>query len=323
VEILQELKLPSSPRLLQSFENGADSAVYQLDSKTALVFSVDFFTPVVNDPYTFGQIAVANALSDIYVTGAKPILALNLIAFPKKGVSKEILKEILKGGASKLNEAGVLLGGGHSIDDPEPKYGIAVVGIADPEKLISNRSASKGDLLYLTKPLGTGILITAYKGKLFDEESPVYFKMVKVMTELNDKIADVLIECEIKTATDITGFGLVGHALEMAFASKKTLIIHAGRVPFLEEAREFLSMGIIPEGDYENLNFCKKFTEVHPDVSEDDFILLVDAQTSGGFLIAVPEEKKELFEKKGSERGIFAKLIGKVEEGCPQVKILP
>lgn len=216
--------------------------------------------------------------------------------------------------------------GGHSIDDPEPKYGLAVVGTANPKKIITNKNAQEGDLLYLSKPLGLGILITAYKGKLFDKNSELYKEMIKTMTELNNKIAEILVELDIKAATDITGFGLLGHALEMAMASKKSLIIYFHKVPFFKEAKEFIEMGIIPEGDYYNLNFCKKQVKIHPGVSENELILLCDAQTSGGFLIAVPPEKKEIFEKKVEDAKINVSLIGRIEKPkntCPTVEIFP
>lgn len=323
MEILKELEVPTHPDLLQGFEEGADAAIYRLTSEIALVFSVDFFTPVVDDPFVFGQIAVANSLSDLYVSGAKPLLALNLISFPKKGFSKETLKEILKGGYSKIKEAGALLVGGHSVDDPEPKYGLAVIGIAHPNKIITNKGAKAGDLLYLTKPLGLGILLTAYKAKLIKTQSEVYQQMISIMTELNNRVSEVMLELELKGATDITGFGLLGHALEMALASKKTILLYASKVPYFKEAKEFIKMGIIPEGDYYNLNFCKKLLKINPQVSEEDLFILADAQTSGGFLISVPQEKKILFEEKAKEKGLFIKLVGEVKEGEPYIEILP
>lgn len=327
MEILRDLEIPSHPDLLQSFEYGADAAIYKLDDRRALVFTADFFTPVVDDPYIFGQIAAVNALSDIYICGGKPVLALNLICFPRKNLPMEVLKEILKGGLSKIREAGALLVGGHSIDDQEPKYGLAVLGIADPNHIISNKNAKPGDLLYLTKPIGTGILITAYKGRLFRESSEIYLKMIKSMTRLIDQEAEIMLELEINAATDITGFGLLGHALEMATASKQDLVIHASKVPIFEEAKDFISMGIIPEGDYHNLNFCKKFIKIAPQVPEDMLILLCDAQTSGGVLLSVPKEKKEEFERRMLEKGLdLIEPIGEVkslEGSCPTVFLLP
>lgn len=326
MEVLKNLEIPSHSNLIQSFEYGADAGIYKLNDNTALIFSADFFTPVVDDPYTFGQIAVANSLSDIYVCGGKPLLALNLICFPKKGIPREVLEEILKGGLSKMKEAEVLLVGGHSVDDPEPKYGLAVVGITHPEKIITNKNAKAGDLLYISKPIGLGILITAYKGNLFDKETSIYNKMINTMTQLNNKLAEIMIEIELKCATDITGFGLIGHALEMAIASRKNLIIYTHKVPYFKEAKEFIQMGIIPEGDYQNLNFCKKNIKIHPQVSEENLILLCDAQTSGGFLVSVPPEKREIFEKKAKEKNIPIYLIGEIknsEDECPTVEILP
>lgn len=324
MEILKELPLPQHPDLLQSFEYGADSAIFRLTPDIALVFSADFLTPVVDDPFVFGQIAVANSLSDIYATGARPLLALNLISFPKKGISKEVLKKILEGGLSKLKEAETLLVGGHSVDDPQPKYGLAVVGIVPPEKIITNKEAQTGDLLYLSKPLGIGILTTAFKAKLFDEKSPIYHKMVQIMTQLNRTTSELLVELGLKCATDITGFGLIGHALEMAQASQKKLVLYTHKVPFLKEAYQFAEMGIIPEGDYENLNFCKSVVQFHPKVGETERLLLVDAQTSGGLLFTCPKEKKKLLEEKAFEKGLYSLYqIGEVLEGEPVVEILP
>lgn len=323
-EILKDLPLPEHPDLLQSFENGADAAIFRLTSELALVFSADFFTPVVDDPFVFGQIAVANSLSDIYVTGAKPLLALNLISFPKKGLSREILREILKGGLSKIKEAGALLVGGHSVDDPEPKYGLAVIGITHPDKIITAKAVKPGDLLYLTKPLGTGILATAYKGRLFDQKNPIYQKMIKTMIELNKIPSELMVKAGIKGATDITGFGLIGHALEMANASNIKLIFYFHKIPYFKEALEFAKMGVIPEGDYENLNFCEKLVKFDPSLKEEQRILLADAQTSGGFLIACPRDKKEIFEKLAFERGFYSLyLVGEAREGNPSVEVLP
>ena len=279
---------------------------------------------MVDDPFLFGQIAAANSLSDIYVTGAKPLLALNLICFPKKGLPKEILVKILEGGLSKIKEAGALLVGGHSVDDPEPKYGLAVIGIIHPEKIITSKLAKPGDLLYLTKPLGTGILVTAYKGKLFDEKSPLYRKMIETMTELNKIPAEIMLEAGIRAATDITGFGLIGHALEMASASKVKMVFFFRRIPYFKEALEFAKLGIIPEGDYDNLNYCERMVKFDSSLKEPQRLILADAQTSGGFLIACPREKKDLIEKLAFERGFYSLyLVGEVREGEPSVEVLP
>ncbi len=324
MEVLKGLDLPSHPDLIQSFEEGADAGIFKLDEERALVFTADFFTPVVDDPFTFGQIAATNSLSDVYVVGGRPLLCLNLIGFPKKGLPLEMLREILKGGLSKIKEAGALLVGGHSVDDPEPKYGLAVVGLVHPARVITNKEARPGEILYLTKPLGTGILITAYKGGLFKEKDRPYKLMVELMTELNDKACRLMQELGLRCATDITGFGLLGHALEMALASKKRFRIHASKVPVIKEAVKFASMGIIPEGDYANLNFCSSVVKINPEVTELQKILLADAQTSGGFLISVPRELKEKFEEKALELGLFwTKAIGEVVDGEPGIEVLP
>ncbi len=313
MEVLKELELPSHPDLIQSFEEGADAAIYKLNDSQAIVFSLDFFTPIVNDPYVFGQIAAANSLSDIYVVGATPLLCLNIICFPKK-FSLDILKQILKGGLDKVKEAGALLVGGHSVDDEEPKYGLAVVGIVHPEEIISHKNAKEGDLLYLTKPLGTGIFVTALKGKLLDEKSPVYTKVINLMTQLNNKALEVMKRLKLQAATDVTGFGLIGHALDMAMASKKKIIIESSKVPIIEEVLDFVRMGIIPAGDYDNLNFCTKFVKISEKIPDELKILLADAQTSGGFIIAVPPDKKEKFEETAKELGLFVKQFGHVEK---------
>lgn len=267
---------------------------------------------------------MANSLSDIYVVGAKPLLALNLIAFPKKGLSREILKKILEGGLSKIKEASALLVGGHSIDDPEPKYGLAVLGIAHPEKIITTKGARPGDLLYLTKPLGTGILATAFKGGLFSEESPLYKKMVETMCELNKVASEIMVEVGVKAATDITGFGLIGHALEMAEASKSTLVFYFHKIPYFKEALNFIKQGIIPEGDYDNLRFCERLLKISESIKENEKFILADAQTSGGILFACPKEKKALIEELAFKKGFYnLYLVGEVKEGPPSVEILP
>ena len=281
----------------------------------------------MDDPYTFGQIAATNSLADVYVCGAKPLLALNLICFPEKDLPVEVLKNILRGGADKVKEAGALLVGGHSVDDKEPKYGLAVVGIVHPDKVITNSQAKAGEILYLSKPIGTGILATAYKGGLITPDSEVYKKMIEIMTELNDKVLELMQEFGIRAATDITGFGLLGHALEMAVASKKILRIYYHKIPIIKEAEEFVKMGIIPEGDYKNLYYCKKFIRFSSELTEDKLILACDAQTSGGILFSVSPEKSSELEIRAIEKGLYyLKAIGEVlepKEECPTVELYP
>ena len=304
------------------FEGAADAAVYRLGPDKALVCTLDFFTPIVDDPYWFGQIAAANALSDIYTMGGTPLLALNIVCFPKEGLDKDILKEILRGGLEKVQEAGAVLAGGHSLDDQEIKYGLSVVGLVHPERFITNAGARPGDHLYLTKPLGTGIIATAVKGGIADEV--VQKRVMEVMATLNQAASEAMIEVGVHAATDITGFGLLGHALEMAQASGVQLVIEASRVPVIKEALEFVKLGFVPAGDFENKKFCQKVVYVEPGVDPIRLEVLYDAQTSGGLLIAVPPERSKALFEKMLENGVFeAAFIGEAQEGEPRVIVRP
>ncbi len=276
--------------------------------------SVDFFTPIVDNPYDFGQIAVANSLSDIYAAGAKPILALNIVCFPINSLDKSILKEIILGGAEKLKEAGVLMIGGHSVEDPEIKYGIAVTGLVHPERFLTNRNAKVGDLLVLTKPIGTGILSTALKGKLLDSETTKI--LTETMTALNKTASEAMMQIGANACTDITGFGLIGHALEMAKASKVKIKIFKNSVPLLPKVYEFASMGIVPAGGKRNINYCSKSLEIG-NTDPITLDILSDPQTSGGLLISVPNAKANQLVKMLQEKGISsASVVGEViEEG--------
>lgn len=309
---MKNLPIPVDPNLLVGSENWSDAAIYRLKENLALVQSVDFFTPVVNEPYDFGQIAVANALSDIYAVGAKPILALNIVCFPINDMDKWVLKEILRGGADKLNEADALMIGGHSVEDPEIKYGVAVTGVVHPEKFITNRNAQKGDILILTKPIGTGILSTALKGKLLDKETANL--LTQTMTTLNRAASETMMEVGVNSCTDITGFGLLGHCLEMARASKVTIRIWKEKLPLLPKVYEFASIGIVPAGGKRNLNYCSSSV----DTSNTDPVtldILSDPQTSGGLLISVPSEKAETLVSKLKACGVeVAAPIGEVIE---------
>ncbi len=320
-EILQSLPPFEDPNLLVGFEASSDAAIYKLNEETALIVTLDFFTPIVDEPVWFGQIAAANSLSDVYAMGGRPLLALNIVCFPKEE-DPEILKEILRGGAKKVREAGALLVGGHSVDDPEIKYGLSVVGLVHPERYITNAGARPGDVLFLTKPLGTGIIATAVKGGLADKN--VEERAIRVMAALNRAASEAMVEVGAHAATDVTGFGLLGHALEMAQASKVKLVISASQVPVLKEALEFARLGLVPEGDYENIRFCEKVVEISPEVDKDRLALLYDAQTSGGLLVSVPREKAETFYEELLKRGVFeAAEIGHVELGPPKVIVTP
>jgi selenide,water dikinase len=292
-------------------EDWSDAGIYRLNKEIAIVQSVDFFTPVVDNPYDFGQIAVANALSDIYAVGAKPLLALNIVCFPVNEMDKSILKEILKGGADKLKEAGAFMIGGHSVEDPEIKYGISATGVVHPEKFVTNRGAKTGDILILTKPIGTGILSTALKGKLLDPETTEL--LTKTMTLLNKEASETMMQTGVNACTDITGFGLIGHALEMARASKVTIKIWKDKVPVLPRVYEFASIGIVPAGGRRNINYCSKLI----DTGKTDPVtldILSDPQTSGGLLISVASSKADDLIAKLNSKGIQATAVGEVLE---------
>ena len=255
----------------------------------ALVQTVDFFTPIVDDPFTFGQIAAANALSDVYAMGGTPLTALNLAAFPIKTLSLSILKEILRGGLSKLEEAGVALVGGHTVEDPEVKYGLAVTGIVHPREILTNAKALPGDHLVLTKPIGTGVISTALKGGVASEAA--VRKIIEAMVALNDRSSRWMKKFGSHACTDITGFGLIGHGLEMAAASNVGLVLDSGEIPFFLEATEYARMGLVPGGAHSNRQFFSCRVDVGSNVSALLMDLLYDPQTSGGLLISLPADQ--------------------------------
>jgi selenide,water dikinase len=321
-QILKELPLPKDPRILVGLDTSDDAGVYQLNEEMALVQTVDFFTPIADDPFTFGQIAVANALSDIYAMGGIPLTAMNLVAFPTKSLSLSILKEILLGGLSKMKEAGVALVGGHSIEDPEIKYGLAVTGLVHPNKILTNARALIGDQLVLTKPLGTGIISTALKGGLASKEAEQ--KIVESMTALNRKASEEMKTLGAHACTDITGFGFIGHALEMASASQVGMVIQSNDIPFFPEAIEYARLGLIPGGSYSNRHFFSCRVDMDPKVSTLRMDLLYDPQTSGGLLISLPKgETAKLVEALQKGGDIHSCVVGEVVEGPPgQIKIV-
>jgi selenide, water dikinase len=305
--------------LLVGLENPDDAGVYQLTDDIAIVQTVDFFTPIVDDPFTFGQIAAANSLSDVYAMGGKPVTAMNIVSFPLNKLDIGILKEILRGGLEKLKEADVVLVGGHSIDDPELKYGLSVTGIIHPGKVLAKQGAQAGDVLILTKPLGTGIISTALKG---DAASPAAVnKMVANMTTLNRKAAEIIQDIGVHACTDITGFGLIGHAYEMAKAGGCAFCFSSSAVPVIPEALEYARMGLVPGGCHSNRKFYEPFVEYHATLSDELRDILYDPQTSGGLLFAVAEKKKDSLLKKLEKEKVAAFEIGKVENS-PQGKIL-
>ena len=290
-----------------------DAAVYRLTPETALVQTVDFFTPVVDDPRAFGAIAAANAISDIYAMGAEPKFALNVAGFPKD-FPMEILAEILLGGAGKAAEAGVVVVGGHTIDDPEPKYGLAVTGFVHPDRLVTKHALRPGDRLVLTKPLGTGVVGTAIKRG--DPSPQAVEEAVRVMSTLNRAAARIMREHGIRAATDVTGFGLLGHLAEMLDGAGLAAGIRADAVPVMTEARRLVGMDV-PAGTRANLARLRPRLSVSGGVSEDLLLLLADAQTSGGLLMGVPEEKLERLtaDLAADPEVPAAAVIGSVEAG--------
>ena len=283
---MRRLRLPSDPRLVVGPATADDAAVWRLDNGMALVQTVDFFTPIVDDPYLFGQIAAANSLSDIYAMGAKPLLALNIVAFPLCSLGVDVLAAILQGGADKVAEAGAVVAGGHSVDDPEPKYGLAVTGMAAADRVLANAGARPGDALVLTKPLGTGILATAARAEMFLAGVAA---AEASMAALNRAAAEVMAGFSVHACTDITGFGFLGHAREMAAASGVSLENQSQAVPLLPEAAEAAAMGLVPAGAYANREFLQGAVFFAPEVPENLRDLLFDPQTSGGLLLAVDE----------------------------------
>ncbi len=292
--LLGDLKVINDPKLLVGFDRSDDASVYQLTEELALVQTVDFFPPVHDDPYLFGQIAATNALSDVYAMGGEPKLALNIMAVPKD-MQPEIVHEILRGGYDKAYEAGVIITGGHSILDEEPKYGLAVTGFVHPKKVLKNSGAKPGDVLFLTKPLGIGILTTAAKVNMTSSEGMEL--AVRLMTTLNKAARDVMVKYRIHACTDVTGFSLMGHGLEMAQGSDTELHLNTEEINLIPEAVEFARIGILPEGMYRNRSFAEDYVDPGeiPLAQQD---VLYDPQTSGGLLIAAdPDDAEALFEE--------------------------
>ena len=304
----------SDPRILVGFESSDDACVYRLTDDIAVINTVDFFPPIVDDPYMFGQIAAANALSDVYAMGGQPKLAMNILTFPNGKLPLDAVKAILEGGNDKVSEAGATIVGGHSIDDKEPKYGLSVTGFAHPDDILSN-SACEGDLLVITKKIGTGILTTAAKADLLTEEENA--EIEAAMAFLNRYAWEAMRGVKVDGCTDITGFGLIGHAAEMARAGNVTLELYSHKVPVFERALDMASMGIIPAGAYRNRDYAgREVTEFLSKDPEKDARLraltdcLYDPQSSGGLLIAVKESEIPKLTEQLGEKGCEAAVIG-------------
>jgi cysteine desulfurase NifS/selenium donor protein len=305
-EILKSMPSPKDDRILVGLNSSDDAAVYRLDSKTSIVQTVDFFTPVVDDPFQFGAIAAANSLSDIYAMGGKPLFALNVVGFPSNRLPIEVLERILKGANLKAKEAGISIIGGHTVDDTEPKYGLAVTGIIESKKIVKNSNAKNGDILILTKAIGTGIYSTALKkGILIRNDEKL---LIKTMAELNKSAAEVMRKIGVNACTDITGFGLLGHLLEMMNASNTRAIIEFNQIKFLPRVLKLAVAGNIPGGTKDNLAYTKPFVNYSENISDIKKYLLNDAQTSGGLLISVSKNKSkqllDLLKKKGIKSSV-------------------
>jgi selenide,water dikinase len=316
--VLGKLARQHDPNVLVGFDYADDAGVYQISPDQALVQTVDFFTPIVDDPYTFGQIAATNALSDVYAMGGKPLTSLALVCFPEKA-DLEILQQILAGGLSKMVEAGCTVIGGHSIRDEETKFGYSVTGLVHPKRVRANRGAKPGDVLILTKPLGTGVISTAIKKA--KAEPDWIDAAVRSMTTLNKKAAEFIAENEVSVnaMTDITGFGLIGHAREIALASNVSLALEAGRIPLLAGALECVRAGHIPTGLNNNREFAECLVQYDHGVLDDIRTLLFDPQTAGGLLMAVKTHGNDWVSKLNAE-GIPAVQIGQVlPESKPRI----
>jgi selenide, water dikinase len=288
-EILKYLPLPVDPNILVDIDTHDDAGVYRVNDDLALVLTTDFFPPVCSDPYEFGQIAAANSISDVYAMGGDPVLALNIMMFPAAKLPMEAYAEILKGGFDKATEAGVRIIGGHTIDDFPPKYGLAVVGYIHPDKIITNAGAKPGDSLILTKPVGTGIIMAAQRlGMANDSDISEAKKLMKL---LNKTGAEIMKKYNIKGATDITGYGLAGHALKMAKASKVSLMINMTKIPLIGNVYNLADTGCIPGGSFRNLEYAEKDTDFAPDLNYNLKMIAFDAQTSGGLLFCSPSDK--------------------------------
>ncbi len=308
------MEFPTDPNLIVGLERADDAGVYRVTDEVAIIQTVDFFTPIVDDPYWFGQIAAANALSDVYAMGGVPKTAMNLVAFPLKDMDISILRRIIRGGLDKIKEAGVVLVGGHSVEDKELKYGLSVTGFIHPDRVLTQNNLKAKDRLILTKPLGTGIINTAIKGGLASEK--VIENVTRLMATLNRDAAKIMNDYPVHACTDITGFGLLGHIAEMVVDSKLGIEIWTDKIPIITKAIEYAGLGFVPGGTYKNRDFRKSVVDFAPSVDQSIKDIFFDPQTSGGLLISVKRESAEDLVKNLKINGINnAAVIGKVLSG--------
>lgn len=311
-QVLKKLPVAADPNVLVGVTTSDDAAVYKVSEDIAVVLTVDFFTPIVDDPYEFGRIAVTNALSDIYAMGARPVIGLNLVAYPSKTLPMVILEEILKGGADQAQKAGVSIVGGHSIDDPEPKYGLVALGFVNPDRVMSNATAKEGDDIILTKPIGTGIISTAIKKEVATPEE--IKSAIGYMTTLNKTASEVMQQVGASACTDVTGFGLLGHLYEMTCGSGVGADIRLDDVPVIKGVRELLAKDMAPGGAYRNLDYLTNCGAIvwDGDFTEEDKLLATDPQTAGPLLISVPKEKSAEMLEEMKSSGVEAVKIGEM-----------
>lgn len=311
VKLLEGFKTHEDPRLIVGYDKSDDASVYVIDKETALIQTTDFFPPIVDDPYLYGQIAATNALSDVFAMGGEPKLCLNIMCITDT-MEKETVQEILRGGYDKAYEAGAIITGGHTISGAEPIYGLAVSGFVHPEKVLTNSSAKPGDKLILTKPLGIGILTTAAKADLV--ESDVLQRIYKQMATLNKSARDIMVKYDTHSCTDVTGFSLLGHSFEMAEGSAGSIILDTNKIPYHKEAYEMAEMGFIPAGAYRNRSYAEKGVFVSENVSRAMEDICYDPQTSGGLLISISSADAENCLEEMVNAGIEATIIGDVIE---------
>lgn len=306
----------TDPSVLVGTDWADDACVYRINDEQAIVQTLDFFTPIVDDPYTFGQIAAANAISDIYAMGAKPLFALNIVAFPLAQLGHDVLAQILKGGSDKVRECGIFVTGGHSIDDAEPKYGMCVTGIVHPDKIMSNAGAKVGDKLVLTKPLGVGVLTTAVKRQLRTEAQIA--QAINCMASVNRPGGAAIDEVGASAATDITGFGLAGHLRGIAAASNVGVKLRFSDLPILPEVMDLIAAGCFPGGTKKNWLYYQQWLDFAPDITQHEQLLVCDAQTSGGMLISVPAAKCDaLVASLRKHNALASSVVGEVVADHP------
>lgn len=307
--------------MLVGLDTADDAGVYKINDEVALVQTLDFFTPIVDDPYMFGQIGAANSLSDVYAMGGKPLTVMNIVAFPINTLDKSILADILAGASDKVKESGATLVGGHSIDDKEPKFGLSVTGTIHPDRIRSNAGAKPGDRLILTKPIGVGILTTAIKQDILEKED--LEEVMNVMAALNKDAAEAMENYHVNACTDITGFGLLGHTMEIAKGGNVGVTIFNKDVPVLSKARELAEKHVIPGGTYKNHSWLAEDIDYSSDIGKLDQLILCDAVTSGGLLISVPAEEADALQRDLKERNVTSSIVGEVtSENAGRIRVI-